>query len=57
MTAEDLKTYKVRVEEPVKIHLSNGEYDVYSTPTPSSGPVLLHILSILDGKSALSNIQ
>lgn len=48
VTKEDLNSYQADWVEPVSITLSKGE-KVYSSPPPSSGPLLLYILSILDG--------
>ncbi|XP_029650880.1 glutathione hydrolase 1 proenzyme-like isoform X3 [Octopus sinensis] len=48
ITLEDLKNYKARVEDAVSFTFSSG-HSIYSTRLPSSGPVLLYILNILDG--------
>eukprot|EP00106_Octopus_bimaculoides_P018946 XP_014786388.1 PREDICTED: gamma-glutamyltranspeptidase 1-like [Octopus bimaculoides] len=48
ITLEDLKNYTARVENAVHFTLSSG-HTIYSTRLPSSGPVLLYILNILDG--------
>jgi len=46
MTHEDLEAYEVKVDHALK-----GSYrgrTVYTTPAPTSGPVLLHMLNLLE---------
>jgi gamma-glutamyltranspeptidase len=46
MSQEDLDSYRVRVEEPIQ-----GTYrgrNLYTTGPPSSGPVLLHMLNLVE---------
>ncbi|GAB0087187.1 Gamma-glutamyltranspeptidase [Sergentomyia squamirostris] len=47
VTEEDLLQYKVRWGPPVKARLKSG-YTLYTTPAPTSGPLLAFILNILD---------
>ncbi|XP_016986830.1 scoloptoxin SSD14 [Drosophila rhopaloa] len=50
LTEQDLRDYKVRWESDghVAAHVSNS-YTLYSTPMPSSGPVLTFILNLMAG--------
>ena len=47
VTAEDLRSYSVRVEAPVSSTF--GDIQVYSAPPPSHGIVLLMMLALADG--------
>ena len=51
ITAEDLEAYTVKVREPVKSVLKNGNFTIISPPPPSGGVVIQYLLQILDGKS------
>ncbi|TRY75769.1 hypothetical protein TCAL_12699 [Tigriopus californicus] len=45
---DDLINYKVKWEEPTKIHLERGNLSVFSSPPPASGAILMGILGTLD---------
>lgn len=47
LTLEDLKGYKVRYSEALSSRL--GNYTFNTAPAPFGGPIVLHILRILDG--------
>ncbi|CAH1800421.1 unnamed protein product [Owenia fusiformis] len=49
VTLADMKNYKVLVKDALNVTLDNGGYTVFGPPPPSSGAVLMYILSILDG--------
>ncbi|XP_050301524.1 glutathione hydrolase 1 proenzyme-like isoform X2 [Anthonomus grandis grandis] len=55
ITAEDLINYEPEWQEPIKADLS-GNQVLYTSPLPSSGPVLAFILNILDGFLDLTNL-
>ena len=46
MTLEDLASYRVRWEDPVRGRLPNTDYTVITSPPPASGSVMLAILGI-----------
>ncbi|KAH8409123.1 hypothetical protein KR009_008334, partial [Drosophila setifemur] len=50
LTEQDLRDFRVRWETDghIAAHVSGG-YTLYSTPLPSSGPVLAFILNLMDG--------
>ena len=48
ITAEDLKNYSAIIREALENKL--GPLNMYTTPAPSSGPVIALILNILEGK-------
>ena len=47
ITLEDLKNYKVRSTEVLKCHIGNYTFNTVSAPF--GGPIVLHILNILEG--------
>lgn len=47
ITVEDMNSYNVRWEEPIKMELLSG-YDFYSVPPPGSGPILAFILKLVE---------
>ncbi|XP_049873161.1 glutathione hydrolase 1 proenzyme isoform X2 [Pectinophora gossypiella] len=54
ITEEDLRNYKAKIEEPIKVTMSNGD-TLYTPAPPSSGIVLAHILNILQGYNFTSD--
>jgi gamma-glutamyltranspeptidase / glutathione hydrolase / leukotriene-C4 hydrolase len=48
LTKEDLRRYRLSFAEAVPIQL-NGSLTAFTTPAPSSGPILAFILNILFG--------
>ena len=50
ITVADLENYYTSVEEPLEVHLYNGNYTVLAPQPPSGGVVLEFMLKILDGK-------
>ncbi|KAK4210023.1 hypothetical protein QBC37DRAFT_429447 [Rhypophila decipiens] len=46
MTLQDLKDYAVKVKEPLSIKF--GDYQLYTTPAPSSGAVMFNMLKIME---------
>lgn len=48
ITAADFQQYKVRWEEPIMAKLQNNK-TIYTTPLPSSGPLIAFMMNILDG--------
>jgi len=48
MTEDDLGSYRARWLPPVSVNLSSLGLSFHSVPPPGSGPVLAHILNILD---------
>ena len=53
MTTEDLASYRVSWEEPVRGRLPHTDYTVISSPPPASGSVMLAILGIAGQYSPL----
>lgn len=53
MTSEDLASYRVSWEEPVRGRLPHTDYTVISSPPPASGSVMLAILGIAGQYSPL----
>ncbi|CAH1405791.1 unnamed protein product, partial [Nezara viridula] len=47
ITVEDMNSYNVRWEEPIKMELLSG-YDLYSVPPPGSGVILAFILKLVE---------
>ena len=48
ITKQDLASYKVDFQEALAVHL-NDSLTAFTTPAPSSGPILTFILNILRG--------
>ena len=48
ITKEDLAKYQVDFQEAIAVHL-NDSLTAFTTPAPSSGPILTFILNILRG--------
>ena len=47
MTLDDLKSYKVKTREPLKMKLK--DLTLHTMPLPTGGPILMHILGICKG--------
>ena len=50
MTLDDLKDYKVKTREPLKMKLK--DLTLHTMPLPTGGPILMHILGICEGVSS-----
>ena len=48
ITKQDLASYQVEVQDALVVHLNNS-LTAFTTPAPSSGPILTFILNILRG--------
>ena len=55
ITKKDLADYKIRWRDPSVTHLKSVNYTVYTTPLPTSGPVLQYILNVLEGQFISAN--
>ena len=47
MTLDDLKNYKVKTRESLKMKLK--DLTLHTMPLPTGGPILMHILGICEG--------
>ncbi|XP_060662289.1 scoloptoxin SSD14 [Drosophila nasuta] len=47
ITEQDLQSYNVRWEEPLRSSFGHG-YDLYTTPLPTSGALLIFIVNVMD---------
>lgn len=47
ITADELRNYRPKWQQPVNVTLSGGE-SIYSAPLPGSGPIVAFILNLLD---------
>ncbi|XP_054155079.1 scoloptoxin SSD14-like [Oppia nitens] len=48
ITLEDMKSYTVKVRQPIKVSLRGGDYTLLTVPPPGSGSVVALILNILN---------
>ena len=48
MTLEDLKSYSVKVRQPLNVSIQGGAYTLLTVPPPASGAVVALVLNIMD---------
>ena len=53
LTRNDLRRYKPKWKEPVKVYLEGCNCTVYGPPPPSGAIVVQFILNVLDGKQVM----